>query len=210
MPRVIGGSLETHRSVTLERIYDAFTELLYERGYDSISLADVATQVGIARTAMYNYFPSKDALLVAYVGRESEVYLQHLKDSLARVDNPIDRLRIYLAEQLRYFASHHMPPGSALRVLLSKSAYGRVADHVVALEQLLREILDDAVAERYVEVDDLETTISLVVSCIHRAGTDEVASADMDAVSRSTEAFVLRALGVTLTADGRPRRHPRR
>lgn len=210
MPRVIGGSLEAHRVATLDRIFEAFNRLLYERGYDAVSLADVAAEIGIARTAMYNYFASKDALLVAYVTQESESYLRHLRAVLAAVENPVDRLRRYIREQLQYFAGHHLPPGSALRVLLSKAAYDRVADHVVALELVLREILSDAAADRYLAVDDLEATIPLVVSCIHRAGTDDRAATDLDALTRATEAFVLRGLGVQVTADGRPRRHPRR
>lgn len=205
-----GGSLEAHRVATLDRIFDALTRLMYERGYDALSLADVAADVGIARTAMYNYFPSKDALLIAYVTRESEGYLRRLRAALDAVDNPVDRLRVYIREQLGYFTSRHLPPGSALRVLLSKPAYDRVADHVVALELVLREILADAEAERYLAVDDLEATIPLVVSCIHRAGTEERATIDLDAAGRATEVFVLRALGVQLTADGRPRRHARR
>lgn len=204
-----GGSVEAHRTATLDRIFEALTRLMYERGYDALSLADVAAEVGIARTAMYNYFPSKDALLIAYVTRESDGYLRQLRSALASVDNPIDRLRVYIREQLRYFASHHLPPGSALRVLLSKPAYDRVADHVAALEVVLREILADADAERYLAVDDLEATIPLVVSCIHRAGTEGQADG-IEVARRATEVFVLRALGVQLNADGRPRRHARR
>lgn len=210
MPKVTGGSLEAHRVATLDRIFEAFTRLMYEQGYDALSLADVAADIGIARTAMYNYFPSKDALLVAYVTQESDAYLRQLRAELDAVDNPVDRLRVYIREQLGYFASHHLPPGSALRVLLSKGAYERVADHVVALELVLREILADAAEGRYLAVDDVDATIPLVVSCIHRAGTEDSNGADLDTVSRATEAFVLRALGVQLNADGRPRRHTRR
>lgn len=206
----MGGSLEAHRTATLDRIFEALTRLMYERGYDALSLADIAADVGIARTAMYNYFASKDALLLAYVTRESEAYLGELRAALASVDNPVDRLRTYIQQQLRYFASHHLPPGPALRVLLSKLAYDRVADHVVALERVLRDILADADEQRYLAVDDLEATIPLVVSCIHRAGTEERPGDGLDAATKATETFVLRALGVQLTADGRPRRHARR
>ncbi len=202
---MIGGSLEAHRHATLERLYDAFTSLLlYEQGYDAV--AGRRGRRGRHRQDGHVQPPSKDALLVAYVVRESEVYFQHLSDALARVDNPVDRLRAYVAEQLRYFASHHMPPGSALK-MFSKVAYERVADHVVALEQVL-EIIADAVDERYVAVDDVEATIPLVVSCIHRAGTDEQATVDLDAALRNTESFALRALGVHHGTMCRPRRHP--
>ena len=59
MPKVEGGSISAHRQATTERIFDAFGELIYTRGYDHVSLADVAAAAGISRTAIYNYFPDK-------------------------------------------------------------------------------------------------------------------------------------------------------
>jgi len=55
MPRVTGGSLEAHRREARARVFDAFSRLLYERGYDAITLADIAEAADMARTSMYNY-----------------------------------------------------------------------------------------------------------------------------------------------------------
>ena len=206
MPRVIGGSIGAHRQLTRERIFGAFSDLLYQRGYDAITLADVATAAGMSRTTMYNYFPDKDALVVAFTDHESSRYLVELQRTLSVIENPVDRLQAFVAEQLRYFATHHLPPGRALRVALSDAAYERVLGHVGVLEQILRDTLHEGREQGYMVVDDVEATIPLVTACINRGGPADYRDSDLDDSIDVTETFVLRALGVRLGPNGRARR----
>jgi AcrR family transcriptional regulator len=209
MPKVTGGSIDAHRRLTRQRIFEAFSTLLYERGYDAITLAEVASAAGMSRTTMYNYFSDKDALVVAFADEESANYVAHLRTVLEPIGNPVDRLRAFVAEQLRYFASHHLPPGRDLRTALSGSAYERVLEHVRALEQVLRDILHDGVDEGYFPVDDVEATIPLVVACINRVGPGDYVDSDLEDSIEVTETFVLWAGGGGLGAGGRPRRQSR-
>ena len=61
MPKVIGGSLDAHREHTRGLLFESFGRLLYQRGYDDLTLAEVARDAGLARTAIYNYFPDKES-----------------------------------------------------------------------------------------------------------------------------------------------------
>jgi AcrR family transcriptional regulator len=209
VPTVTGGSIAAHRRITSDRIFTAFSDLLYERGYDAITLADVARAAGMSRTTMYNYFPDKDSLVVAFTDHEASRYLVDLESTLAVIENPVDRLRTFVAEQLNYFATHHLPPGRALRVALSGNAYERVLQHVGVLEQLLRDILRDGADDGYMVVDDIEATVAMVTACINRSGPADYAGSDIDDSIEVTATFVLRALGVRLGANGRPRRRAR-
>ena len=100
MPRVVGGSLVEHRKEMRRRAFDAFAQLMYEQGYDAITLADITESAGIARTSMYNYFPDKETLLLEYTEYEMEQFVGTLQDSLAGLGNPIDRLREFVRAQL--------------------------------------------------------------------------------------------------------------
>lgn len=210
MPKVIGGSLEAHRDVTRERIFEALARLMYERGYDAVSLADVAQAAGLARTAIYNYVPDKESLLVEYANRETDRYVAELREALTEVDDPVRELRAYLRHQLTYFSEHHLPPGPALRHLLPHEAFERVRDHVGALEEALSDILERGVADRYMAAEDLATTASMINACIGRGSALAADGADRETTIAHTEAFVLRALDVRLLADGSARRIPRR
>ena len=54
---------------TAERILDAASPLFYRRGLAAASMDDVATAAGLTKRTVYYHFPTKDDLIVAYLGR---------------------------------------------------------------------------------------------------------------------------------------------
>lgn len=65
MPRIRAGSIEQHKALTRSQILTATQELLEVKA--DISLGDVAAEVGIGRTTMYEYFDDRDDLIAALV-----------------------------------------------------------------------------------------------------------------------------------------------
>jgi AcrR family transcriptional regulator len=62
---------------TRQAILDAALDLFADKGYFGTSLRDVAAAVGVRESALYNYFPGKDALFEALLAahRESKAEL---------------------------------------------------------------------------------------------------------------------------------------
>lgn len=210
MPKIVGGSLAEHREQTRERIFAALSRLAAERGYDALTLAEVAAAAEVGRTAMYNYFPDKESLLLAYAEHETSGYLAELTSALAELDNPVDKLATYVRLHIRVFATRHMPPSSALRPLLSERGRSRVLDHVTELETTLRRVLAAGMAQGYLPEGELDALVPLVIACVSGrslAGLDAVA---LDEATEQTVAFVLRGVGAKLGPGGRPRKLPRR
>ena len=52
---------------TKQRIVDKALELFSERGYDAVSVGEIATAVGIKAPSLYNHFPSKQSIFDAIV-----------------------------------------------------------------------------------------------------------------------------------------------
>jgi len=50
-------------SGTKQRIFDVSVKLFSEKGYDAVSLREIAAEVGITNAAIYNHFNSKEAIL---------------------------------------------------------------------------------------------------------------------------------------------------
>jgi AcrR family transcriptional regulator len=57
------------RTELRERILDALHELLRERTFDTLSVADIITAAGVSRASFYFYFPSRQAALAELVRR---------------------------------------------------------------------------------------------------------------------------------------------
>ena len=58
-----------------QRIVKAAEKLFARKGYGEVAMEDVAARAGLAVGTIYNYFPSKSALLLAIVRRETQSLL---------------------------------------------------------------------------------------------------------------------------------------
>ncbi|WP_418605157.1 TetR family transcriptional regulator [Georgenia sp. SUBG003] len=145
MPKIIGGSLAEHRERTRTALFEALSALMGERGFDAISLADIASRAGIGRTAVYNHFPDKESLLLAFIEHETSTYVRSLEESLAEVEEPVEQLRVYVRQQLELAPTYHFAPGPDLREVVSREAVQDLRSHVRQVEALLREILTRAI-----------------------------------------------------------------
>lgn len=185
MPKIIGGSLEEHREQTRRRVFDALTSLLAQRSFDAVTMADLAAEAGMGRTAIYNHFADKDAVVVAFASAETSRYLDRLGSALERASDPADAMRVYVNEHLSSSEEFHFGFGPELYGMLSRESIAEIREHVMAVESVLRGIIEDGVAAGVFTVEDVTSTMSLVHSCL---STRRVTPA-------AVERFVLRALG---------------
>lgn len=92
------------RSTTQDHITDVALDLFVNRGFDDVSVDDVAQAAGIARRTLFRYYPSKNAI------------------PWGDFDAHLDLMRHLLAE-----VPHDVPVGAALRsVLLAFNDFGEV------------------------------------------------------------------------------------
>lgn len=81
---------ETQFEMREEAILDATNRLLGDKGYEAMSMDDIAAEVGIAKGSLYKHFESKEALAAAVMTR----LLRQTQDALAALSDgpPITRL----------------------------------------------------------------------------------------------------------------------
>lgn len=168
-----------------------------ERGFDAISFADIAAAAGVGRTAVYNHFSDKEALLMGFITFETERYVETLKRSLEGVEDPLQQLRTYVQAQARLKRVFHLAPGPDLRTVLSRGTQQRLREHAVVVEEILREILAAGIARGELPDQDIPTSVALVNACLSGRQLPEEQPA-RDAAIAATEAFVLRAVGADL------------
>lgn len=206
MPRITGNSLGEHRVQMRAKIFAAFTEVLESAGYDALTLADLANRVGVGRTAMYNYYPDKEALLLDYTADVTERYVDALERELARVSNPVDQLKTYIRMQIEEFATQHVPLN--MTSVLSETGQRDMRAHVRPLFASLRSILEEGIAERYMLPGDVGLLMQFVTGAVSGRWTHDLRGAALDQAVLEATDFVLRGLGARVGRDGRPRRLP--
>jgi AcrR family transcriptional regulator len=77
---------EQRRERTAREIQQAAMSLFAERGYDGVTVEDIAHESGISERTFFRYFASKDHLLVAEASRRIDV----IHDSLVAQDESLD------------------------------------------------------------------------------------------------------------------------
>lgn len=196
----MGGSLAEHRELTRRALFAALDRLMRERGFDAVSLAEIATEAGVGRTSVYNHFADKESLLLGFIEQETADFTDALTERLAGIEDPVEQLRTYVSEQLRLDLSYHSAPGPALREIISNDAAASLRGHVARVEVLLREILASARAQELIGEVDFDVTVQLVHACLsgRRLPADP---AERDAFVTATQEFVLRAVGVRTPAS---------
>lgn len=166
MPRISAPTVAEHRQQVQLKIFTAWASLIAERGYDALTLADVAAAAGVGRTAMYNYYADKESLLLAYASWQMEKFLAELQDELAAATSPSGQLRVFIRHHLADFSTRPLVPGPQLATLVGDQAYEALARHVAPLEDCLRDIIAAGVDAGEFAVSDAGSAAAMAIACI--------------------------------------------
>src|SRR5438105_4484562 len=86
----------TKSEATRQRILEAALALFRKRGFERTTMRDVAKAAGVALGAAYYYFPSKDALVLAYYGSTQDAHSRVAREAMQDAPLLESRLRIVL------------------------------------------------------------------------------------------------------------------
>lgn len=194
MPKNPGSHRAEHRRKMHATLFEAFSRLMETKGFDAINMATLAAEAGISRASVYYYFPDKEKLLLGYVEYEMGNYLDRLTRKLDEAQTPVEKLRIYVREQLGAKRGYLMSPGAPLRELISRETALALRQHVEATGNVLRRILAECVEAAAIPGQDLDVTVQLIHGALsgRRIPREEP---ERTAFFTATERFILRSVG---------------
>ncbi|MFN8215975.1 MAG: TetR/AcrR family transcriptional regulator [Solirubrobacterales bacterium] len=147
-------------------ILQCFTEMVAERGYDEVSIRDVAEALEISKGTVLHHFGSKEALLEQLNADYMRRRLAEAGAFLAEFDDPVDQLQLMIYQ-----------------LLLSQQ------DDRAATVAFSREIVRSASEELMAEVRAMRDEYSRIVIGIIRRGTESGAFATVDPQLAALQVF---------------------
>ena len=96
MPKLWTETIEAHRREVHDAILDTTAALVAEHGLRSVTMSQIAEQVGIGRATLYKYFPDVGAILATWHERQLTGHLAQLTEAAARAEGPYQRLEAVL------------------------------------------------------------------------------------------------------------------
>jgi len=104
--------------ITGRKILDGALNLFRTKGFEEATMRDIAAVAGVAIGAAYYYYPSKDAIVLAFYQRSCMGMQPRIEEAVAKSAGLEDRLRALIHVKLEYFA----PYRGVLRALLKNGA----------------------------------------------------------------------------------------
>ena len=116
-PRRPRGRPGNDQETVLRRAIDLFNR----QGYDATSISDLASDLGVTKSAVYHHFPSKEALLAAALDEALEGLTAAVASAAAatRDDRAYDRLRATVEAE----SGFNDPPVIILVTVVASSAW---------------------------------------------------------------------------------------
>ncbi|MYI67944.1 MAG: TetR/AcrR family transcriptional regulator [Boseongicola sp. SB0673_bin_14] len=141
---------------TKAKIRRAALRLFAERGYNAVSMRDLAETVGMRQGGLYNHFDGKQALLSDLMETHMAGLLEALDTAMADISGTRARLEAFV----RHHVSHHLnyPDDVFLAYMEVRSLDSDNRARIVAMrnryEHRLRKILEDGCADGLFRIGD--------------------------------------------------------
>lgn len=160
MPRINQPSVPEHRAAQHRAVLDAAERLIVDSDGKVPTIAEVAAEVGLARSSVYLYVASGKDLIIQLLLQAIPAWLDSLTAELDRVgSDPAERLAAYVRVTLKLFVEgSHGPLMSAASTLPETFTDERVQESHNGLDPALRELLGA----------EVETVRPLIDAMIHR------------------------------------------
>jgi AcrR family transcriptional regulator len=158
---------ENRQDGARERILESAYDLFSRRSIRDVGIGEVIERAAVAKATLYRHFPSKDALVLAFLARRGEVWTRDLLDAEARRRGATaERRLLALFDVLdEWFRSPDYESCSFVSVLLEmgpRHLLGREA--IAQLEQVREAIRALAVEAGLHEPDEFARSCQLLVN----------------------------------------------
>ncbi len=193
MPKLWNDTIEAHRRDVRDATLDTTAALVAKHGLRSVTMSQIAEEIGIGRATLYKYFPDVEAILGAWHHRQVAAHLKHLTEVRDQAGSPRERLEAMLEA---YALISHEPRNSEISALVHRGEhFARAQQH---LSRLIRDTVVEAVAAG--DIRDDVAPDELTTYCLHALAA---------ASSLPSKAAIRRLVTITL-AGMTPQRQARR
>ncbi|MEZ4225238.1 MAG: TetR/AcrR family transcriptional regulator [Polyangiaceae bacterium] len=161
----MAASLATAEAATAARaeILRAAAHAVAEHGFHGMSMRELAKATGRSPASFYNYFSSKEAVLLAIQSEAFEVLLAAAEGVLSQFTDPRERLYAFVLNHVQYFAKH----GDVMRVLIheANSLAPESRAKVGSLKRRYFQLARDLV-EKHVAPDTRAAEVERITYCL--------------------------------------------
>ncbi|MGD8466629.1 MAG: TetR/AcrR family transcriptional regulator [Anaerolineae bacterium] len=118
MPRYKDAERDKAMSDTQQRLLDAATAEFAREGYNGANINRISQAAGFAKGTIYNYFPSKRALMLALIDQIAGSHQRFVAEEVRQDKDPVRRLRCFFQAGLAWII-HNLARGRVMLAMLN-------------------------------------------------------------------------------------------
>lgn len=163
--------VQARARATVDAILDATAQLLAREGYEAVSTNRVADLAGVSIGSLYEYFPNKQSIVAATLGRAMrQITLEvkaSLREALALEDQPRGGIDYWMRAMTRALEQR----GDLLRVALREVPFLWEIPEARDLHDTLQHIAQEGrhKSQRVIQFDDPEASTFLLMTMVWSA-----------------------------------------
>lgn len=164
MVRTVGSNgPKTHEAIMVEGL-----RLIYEHGYDALTIRQLATAVGLTQGAIYNHIRSKQDLLFVLVRDHMIGRIANLEVTLANKDDPLERVIAFIEFHLTYNVTRRKDVfiGSSELRSLERPNRAIVLELRQRYQNMFVDIIDGANKAGAISVQDVKVTAYAILAML--------------------------------------------
>jgi AcrR family transcriptional regulator len=143
LDRPASGLRERKKMLLRQQLSDTATRLFIEHGFDAVRVADIAEECGVSEATVFNYFPTKEALVLDRLA----VTQASLPAGLAAPGlDPIDATLELLAQELRFMTDALASQDDSRAAATAVLRFGDLIRATPSLRAYLSDMMDQYVS----------------------------------------------------------------
>jgi AcrR family transcriptional regulator len=132
-----------------KEIFHASVHLFLSKGFNETSMREIAEAAGIGKSTLYDYFPSKDDILLSVVEDELQTLTDQMREIGKQDTGALEKLRKMMFAYMEYLATNedfYLKLSYQVQRLAQESLE-RIQRKRHALQDLVRNVIDEGARE---------------------------------------------------------------
>ncbi len=174
MPRIRAENIAQHKAMMRAAILDAAVDALAERDFHEVSLGVVADYAELPRSTMYDYFPSREALVAALIDERVPPLINDWM-ALLGGSTPLERLESFFVATFRMAEKHRKLTSALLGAgrRIPRELHDEYVPIVFTITEQIRAMISEGTASGDIVSGDLDA-MSEALTDLLAGGIDDI------------------------------------
>ncbi len=150
------------------QILDETARIVLEEGLTAVTMERLGRETGVSKALVYNYFPSREALLANLLKREQDDLNNRGIEKALQARSFEDLIR----QTTRLYLEHTSERGALIQALLADPSVARLmeVDNAAGLDRTVRYFVKETRREYGLSLETAVVAVQLLMSMTDRAG----------------------------------------